>query len=814
MASQILDPTSTHSLRSVLDVTWTSAYGSVDAVSAQAAFPLPAKSSTDSSTASPTSAKERSDTAATSAANIAADLPSTPSARVLQSTSIIPGPAGIGSLVSVPSTPPASTNNTPSNLAVSSTPSCANTTQANQTLLGLSQPGSSPTISAGQAIVNKAKEGLDEEELASLEKAGVTDDGTNPNSMFDGAYLAAIARQKEYVGEPTVWNIGGSEIKVRDVANNVVKFLNKFKAVGDVAASFDPVHAGLPWAGVKMLLEIPLSNAKLIGLLLSGLEIVLYMGNRLRVYYEYLPKLPAVPARKNFEDALLKLQVMLLKFLAKAIKLYEKNYMSRSWTGFWNAEDITDFDSACNIVASRADTEAGVCSQGIVLDMKAELGELKGIKDSVTRLLNSIELAKLAFAEGSRFDSNAENGEPQCLPRTRVDLLDQIAEWANSSDKESGSFPVVVPKVLEEINRDVHIKDQNLDYLFDHLIKAPLSECIEDPSTVVLVVDALDECDGEGKISNILKLLLRAGEIKPARLRIFLTSRPEDEITKPFQTLSKGRHREIALDDFPQTQQDISTCLTNEFAKISNKPGTDGSDWPGNAVIEELAKLAAPSFIFAATIWRFVADPYETPAEQLKTIRESRFTGQLVENLDRTYVTVLERLNRKGSQVDKRLENQFRKLLETIVVLGDPLSVKALTVLLGEETQDLSQQIVNFRLQRLRSVLQIPDRETSPVRIFHLSFRDFLLDDKKRDENGAKYWFSVDEQEAHSKIARKCLELMCREGSLKMDICKRKEPGVDRSKVSRQVVNEHLSSEVQYACRYWVYHVKKGFQKV
>lgn len=42
--------------------------------------------------------------------------------------------------------------------------------------------------------MNKAKEELDEEELASLEKAGVTNDGTNPNLMFDSAYLAAIAR--------------------------------------------------------------------------------------------------------------------------------------------------------------------------------------------------------------------------------------------------------------------------------------------------------------------------------------------------------------------------------------------------------------------------------------------------------------------------------------------------------------------------------------------------------------------------------------------------------------------------------------------
>lgn len=32
--------------------------------------------------------------------------------------------------------------------------------------------------------------------------------------------------------------------------------VNKFKDVGDVAASYDPVHAALPWAAVRFLLEV------------------------------------------------------------------------------------------------------------------------------------------------------------------------------------------------------------------------------------------------------------------------------------------------------------------------------------------------------------------------------------------------------------------------------------------------------------------------------------------------------------------------------------------------------------------------------
>ena len=48
----------------------------------------------------------------------------------------------------------------------------------------------------------------------------------------------------------------GKEIIMRDVAGKVIFWLNKFKEVGDVAVNFDPVHASLPWAGVRFLLQV------------------------------------------------------------------------------------------------------------------------------------------------------------------------------------------------------------------------------------------------------------------------------------------------------------------------------------------------------------------------------------------------------------------------------------------------------------------------------------------------------------------------------------------------------------------------------
>lgn len=48
----------------------------------------------------------------------------------------------------------------------------------------------------------------------------------------------------------------GKEIIVRDVCNKILHWIKQFSSVVDVAVQFDPGHSALPWAGVRLLLQV------------------------------------------------------------------------------------------------------------------------------------------------------------------------------------------------------------------------------------------------------------------------------------------------------------------------------------------------------------------------------------------------------------------------------------------------------------------------------------------------------------------------------------------------------------------------------
>jgi hypothetical protein len=48
----------------------------------------------------------------------------------------------------------------------------------------------------------------------------------------------------------------GCKLLWRDTAAKVLAWADVFKEVGDVAASYDPQHFALPWAGVRLLLTV------------------------------------------------------------------------------------------------------------------------------------------------------------------------------------------------------------------------------------------------------------------------------------------------------------------------------------------------------------------------------------------------------------------------------------------------------------------------------------------------------------------------------------------------------------------------------
>lgn len=107
-------------------------------------------------------------------------------------------------------------------------------------------------------------------------------------------------------------------------------------------------------------------------------------------------------------------------------------------------------------------------------------------------------------------------------------------------------------------------------------------------------------------------------------------------------------------------------------------------------------------------------------------------------------------------------------------------------------------------LNDLRSILDVPEELTSPIRLHHPSFRDFLLDKNRcRDTN---FW--ANEKQAHQTLAGRCIGVMS--ASLKKDICGLHTPGVLVTDVASTRVEQCLPPEVRCACLYWIRHLQEG----
>jgi hypothetical protein len=170
-------------------------------------------------------------------------------------------------------------------------------------------------------------------------------------------------------------------------------------------------------------------------------------------------------------------------------------------------------------------------------------------------------------------------------------------------------------------------------------------------------------------------------------------------------------------------------------------------------------------------------------------------------HLNEIYITVL-RHSIPTEFSDKEKEEFYGKLrymLGSIVVLLSPLSTHSLSTLLH-----ISEEDIDETLEDLHAILDIPKDQIRPLHLHHPSFRDFLLNKDRCSD--PKFW--VDERQVHRTLANDCIQLMS--NSFKQDICGLEAPGVLATNIESSQVEKCLPAELQYACLYWVQHLKRS----
>lgn len=350
----------------------------------------------------------------------------------------------------------------------------------------------------------------------------------------------------------------------------------------------------------------------------------------------------------------------------------------------------------------------------------------------------------------------------------------------------------------QDINT-VALQDQ-----WKELIVKPLEKLRDNsplPSPLTFVIDALDECNSKD-VREIIRLLIR--ELDAVKVRAFVTSRPETLIHSSFVKGDGIVCRELILQDVPRSfvEQYILHFLRHELREIAN--GLVGyEDWPGEEKIQTLAQKADGLFIYAATVCRFVAGR-GSPSRNLSKLLPADVTptpalgkprsGVLpMRALDEMYTKILE------LSIDRHEAILFKQIVGSIIVLSNPISVRTLAKLLDVPPSDIGDT-----LDPLHSVLNTSRDDTSPIRLLHLSFRDFLID-KERCKD-PQFW--IDEKIANNDLFLRCLELMLK--YLRRDICNLQRPGALASEIEKSKVEICLPLDVQYACLYWVDHLLRS----
>jgi len=365
------------------------------------------------------------------------------------------------------------------------------------------------------------------------------------------------------------------------------------------------------------------------------------------------------------------------------------------------------------------------------------------------------------------------------------------------------SLPVLRTSISNAIDNNAHIFQQGPLEQWKQLILNPLKNAPTQSIQLVVVIDALDECDSMEDIQLILQLLAEAKDLSTVRIKIFLTSRPEIPIFDGFRQLSGEAYQDFILHNIPldAVNADISTFFVQKLSTLKAKHGL-GIPWPDEGIIEQLVERAAGLFIYAATTLRFIQDGIGDPEEQLSLVLSaSNSSRSATKHLDGIYTTLLQHsvLGKRGDEQEcEQLAGRFRQVVGSLVVMFNIMPARNLVRLL-----QIPPKLVSRTLGSLRSVLNVPENESQPVRLFHLSFRDFLLDSERCSDSR----FQIDEEERHTSLFRKC---MLHISQLQENICDLWGPGVLITEISSDTIQRSIPPHVQYACRYWLDHWRLG----
>jgi WD40 repeat protein len=664
--------------------------------------------------------------------------------------------------------------------------------------------------------------------------------------------------------------IGTKTIVLRDKADLVISLANKFKHVGSVAVGADPVHAGLPWAGVCLLLQIAIGQKEQMDALMDGMITALSIHRTADLYVAFYNGQSAGPQADELRRFLLKLYATDLGFLAEALALWEATGVSRFWSALSSDGDLQKFASRCREVLKDVERSATLCdrqlaarTEELVADLKANvtgiLGQLEDIRIRTARIRTELDLAKLSIAPNAAFDSYDQQNLSTCLPNTRVSLLDEIDRWV---DNPADTCIFWLQGIAGEGKSTVAKTIATTLYAQKKL-----------DASFFFKRDDIDRSNGKRFFTTMAaQLAQKIDGLKDAIAKVL-----DDEVAK-YEKSIRGQFNDLIANPLQDLAQSSQPNVSGVFIVVDALD--ECSDEDVKIVLELLARINQCGHFGIRT---FVTGRPDVPVRNAFS-GLNRVSYQQLVLQDSTRTTI-------DHDIALFLTEQFREIRTRVPVLHNdwpgkdmiqkltqrsvPLFIFAATVCKFVDSDDFTPEeqlqavlaeassvplartylpVLNRTIadkgskqsaaivERFRNMVgpiilaaepmpvefvihmsRLANREQLKARLGRLhSVLHLGTDDGKEDqtihpfhtsfrnflvEPDEPHNFQIDERQAHISAFNACLTLMMQTGRLQQDICAVSKPGTRRLNVDTQVVKSHIKPELAYACRYWVFHL-------
>ena len=350
------------------------------------------------------------------------------------------------------------------------------------------------------------------------------------------------------------------------------------------------------------------------------------------------------------------------------------------------------------------------------------------------------------------------------------------------------------------VQSDPEIVHESLYNQMKNLIVQPL---VESSISTVIVIDALDECKDEEPASAILSVL---GQFvaKVPMVKFFITGRPESRIQEGFRLplLAKVTDVFILHQVEPgQVDNDIRLFFGHSFSELKTRlHGLDG--WPTEEQLDLLCERAGGLFVYAMATVRFIGQRSSSPKKQLdcllrsqsSSVFEGRTKFRADTTLDSLYTSILQEA---FGDDDPENDSRIRSVLGAVVLATNPLSPSAIAALLGFESEEVFPILLS-----MHSLLVLREDINQPVRTFHKSFPDFIVNPARCLTSR----FRVCPPDQHAELLVGSLKTMNRE--LEWNICKLPDGVVNSDVIDLgERTNEHIGQVLEYACRSWYKHL-------